>query len=148
MFTKKGVKQALNSSNEIVERNEVVGKQPEGRPERVPLSQQFRLSVPKEIKEEGFAFRYIRDTAERVEAFQAAYWVPVLDAYSKPVRKSSGDGYLLLYKIEMKYYLEDLKEKEKQPINLLVEQAKLKKGDKYSSEYIPEGQQSVVTINN
>jgi len=143
---KQGAKKALNSSNEIVDKQEVAGRKPEGRPERIPLTQQFRLSIPTGIKEDGFVYRYIRDSAERVEGFQNAWWVPVVDGYGKPVRKASGEGYLLLYKIEEKYYNEDLAEKEKKPINLLVEQAKLRKGRNYS-EYVPEGQESVVTIN-
>lgn len=143
-----GVKKALNSSNEIVDKPEVVSRAPKGRPDRVPLNQQFRLSIPKGIKEDGFVYRYIRATAERIESFEAAYWEPVKDGAGKQVRKASGMSYLLLYRIEEKFYLEDLKAKEERPINLLVEQAKLKKGNKYSSEYVPEGQQSVVTINN
>lgn len=135
---------ALNSSNEITSDKSVLGQNPKGRPVRVPLSQQFRLTVPTGIKKDGYEYRYIRDSAERVEAFQAAYWEPVHDGIGKPIRKASGDSYLLLYRIEEEYYLEDLKAKEKLPINLLVEQAKLKKGD---GEYIPEGQEGVVVIN-
>ena len=143
---KKRVKNALNSSNnEVAERPEIAGKEPEGRPKRVPMSQQFRLSIPSGIEEEGYVYRFIRDTAERVEAFQAAWWKPVNDGLGKPVRKASGNRYLLLYKIEKKYYLEDLKKKEEVPINLLKEQAKLVKGSRVP-EYVPEDSEAVVVI--
>ena len=141
------VKQALNSQNTVVDKPDIKAKTPTGRPERVPMVSQFKLTIPKGVKEEGFVHRYIRDSAERIEAFEGAWWTPVLDGAGKTIKKASGPGYLLLYRIEEKYYLEDQKEKAKRPINLLVEQAKLKK-DKHSNEYVPEGQDSVVTINN
>ena len=143
--SKKGVKNALTSGNEVVECPEIAGMEPEERPSRVPMTQQFKLSIPSGIQKKGYVYRYIRDTAERVEAFQAAWWEPVADGLGKPIRKASGERYLLLYRIEEKYYLEDLKIKEEKPINLLREQAKLAKG-RLSHEYIPEGHEGVVVI--
>ncbi len=146
---KKGVKKALNSSNQIVDKPEVAAKAPKGRPKRIPLAQQFKLSIPTGIKEDGFAYRYIRDKTERIEAFENAWWVPVKDGNGRNIKKASGSGgYLLLYKIEKEYYEEDVQEKRKRNIDLLVKEAKLQKGDKYSSEYVPDGQEGVVVINN
>ncbi len=142
------VKTALSSKTTIVANPDVEAKTPTGRPERVPLAQQFKLSIPAGIKEEGFVYRFIRDYAERVEAFEGAWWEPVKDGAGRHIRKASGmSGYLLLYKIEQKYYDQDLAIKRKKPISLLTEKAKLSKSDRYSSEYVPEGQNSVVTIN-
>lgn len=143
---KKRVNKALTSNDEVVGSPEVMGKEPEGRPPRVPMSRQFKLSVPSGIQKEGYEYRYIRDTAERVQAFQEAWWTPVNDGRGKPIRKASGDRNLLLYRIERKYYLEDQKAKEQKPINLLTEQAKLSK-DRRVPEYVPEGSPAVVTIN-
>ena len=113
-----------------------------------PLSQISKLSIPTGIKEEGFEYRWILDKVERIEAFEAAWWEQVKDGTGRPIQKASGEnGYLLLYKIPFKYYEEDVKEKQKLPINLLTEKAKLAKGNKYSNEYIPEGQEGVVVIN-
>jgi len=145
---KSKVKKALSSKTTIVDKPDIKAKTPTGRPTRVPLTQQYKLSIPTGIKEEGFVYRYIRDHAERVEAFEGAWWEPVKDGAGRPIKKASGNsGYLLLYKIEQKYYDEDQLVKQKRPINLLTENAKLAKSDKYSSEYVPEGQNSVVTIN-
>lgn len=145
----KGVKKALNSSNTITDKKEVLGTTPNRKGPRIPLSQQLKLSVPSGVKEEGFAYRFIRDKAERIEAFENAWWVPALDGAGRPIRKASGSGgYLLLYKIEKQYFEEDVKEKQKLPMNALTENAKLSKSDKYSSEYIPEGHEGVVVINN
>lgn len=138
------VKAALSSKTTIVNNPDVEAKTPTGRPKRVPLTQQFKLQIPAGIKEEGFVYRYIRDHAERVEAFEGAWWQPVKDGAGRPIKKASGmSGYLLLYKIEQKYYDEDQLVKQKRPINLLIENAKLSK-----SEYVPEDRESVVTINN
>lgn len=149
MSNKKGVKKALNSGSKVVSKKEVAGKAPEGRPKRIPLAQQFKLSIPTGIKEDGFAYRYIRDKTERVEAFENAWWVPVLDGNGRAIKKASGSGgYLLLYKIEKEYYDQDVQEKKKRNIDLLVKEAKIQKGNKYSSEYVPDGQEGVVVINN
>lgn len=145
---KKSVKKALNSSNETVDRNQSSTGKLKNRPERVPLDHTAKLSIPAGVQEEGFAYRWITDKAERVESFERAWWVAVVDGNGRAIKKASGDGYLLLYRIEQKYYEEDVKAKQKLPIDLLVENAKLVKGNKHSSEYVPEGHQSVVTINN
>ena len=144
-----GVKKALNSKTQIVPNKDIQAQSPKGRPPRRPLSQISKLSIPNGIKEKGFEYRWILEKTERIEAFEAAWWEQVKDGTGKPVKKASGEnGYLLLYKIPFEYYEEDVKEKQKLPINLLTEKAKLTKGDKYSSEYVPEGQQGVVVINN
>lgn len=146
---KSSVKNALNSSNAVTATPGVKAKTPEGRPARVPLTQQFKLTVPDGVKEDGYAYRYIKDKPDRVEVFEAAWWEPVKDGAGRPIRKVSGsDGYLLLYRIKQEYFDEDAAEKRKLPINLLTENAKLAKGNQYSKEYIPEGQEGVVVINN
>ena len=148
MFNSKdGVKDALSSKNEVVPTKESQGHDPQGRPARVPLAQQAKLSIPKGLEDPNYAYRFIIDKPERVEAFVAAWWEPAKDGTGKPIKKPAGNGLtLVLYRTPREYFEEDLREKQKKPIDLLEESAKLDKGNQYSSEYVPQGQQSVVTI--
>ena len=149
MVTKRKSQKALNSKNIVVDKPDVKSKTPSGRPARFPLTDRFKRSIPAVIREEGYVYRFIRDTTERIEGFESAWWEGVKDGAGRQIKKASGSGgYLLLYRVEQKYFDEDLAIKRKKPINLLTENAKLAAGDKYSSEYVPEGHNSVVTINN
>lgn len=141
--SKAGVKKAIS------ETKETKGHRPEGRPERIGLSQTSNLSIPKGIQRKDYAYQFIKDKPERIEAFEAAWWEPVKDGEGKLVKKAAGGGeYLLLYRTRREYYEEDVKEMQKKPINLLKNTAKLDKGNKYSGEYVPEGSDAVVVINN
>lgn len=146
---KGSVKNALNSNTTITASKDAVNKTPEGRPVRIPLVQQFKLDIPEEFRKKGYAYRFIRDEANKIEAYVAAWWEPVRDGMSRPIKKASGTGgYLLLYRIKQEYFDEDAETKRKLPINLLKEQAKLAAGNKHSSEYVPQDREGVVVINN
>lgn len=133
---------------------DVAAHTPNGRPKRRPLSFIKKLGIPPGIeKEEGYVYRYIINSGDRVMMYQGAWWEQVVDGNNKPVRVHSGNRrdpneYLLLYRTRAEYYQEDLEENRKKPIDLAVEHAKLKKDDGISSEYVPEGHEAVISFKN
>lgn len=141
-------KKTSNEANSIAPTAKMEGKAPQGRPPRRKLSRTKKLDIPEEVKEEGYAYRWILDRADRREDYEAAWWEPVRDGANKEVKKASGASYLVLYRVEYKYFEEDVRDKQSRPINLLKERAKLAKKDQYSGEYVPEGHEGVVVINN
>jgi hypothetical protein len=140
---------AKKSRAQAAKKAEIEAHSPKNRPTRRPLSSMYRLDIPPGIKEEGYTYRYILDRAERVEMFRGAWWEQVIDPTTKqPFRKASGGGeYLLLYKTKTEWFLEDQIENRKKPINLLADSARLKRNAD-SHEYVPEGHDAVVKIQN
>jgi hypothetical protein len=140
-----------NRKNPSVNANEKAHK-PVGRPKRIPLSKTSKLELPAGIKEDGYAYRFILNRPERIQMYESAWWEAVMDGEGKNITKPSGNKenrqeHLLLYRTKVEYFEEDLRENRKKPIDLVKENAKLTKGT-HSSEYVPEGHEAVVSINN
>lgn len=123
-------------------------KQNQKRPERRPLGATKKLIVPDEFREEGYDYRWLMDRPERIHMYKGAWWEQVTDEHGTPVRVPSGNGeYLTLYKVESKYLQEDRERNRKKNISLIREKAKLQR-DQHSHEYVPEGHDAVLKIEN
>lgn len=137
------VKRSLKS-DEVTPKREVEAHTPKNRPKRRPLTTTYKLALPDGIVEDGFKYRWVIDRPDRVLQFEEAWWQIAKDGEGKTIRKPSGTGeYLVLYRIEEKYWEEDRDLHRKKNIDLLTEAAKPRK-EKDGFEYVPEGHEAVV----
>lgn len=87
------------------------------RPPRIPLNAGQNLHVSDSLLDrENFAYRWFAENSikgGRVENAKGAYWEHVADTHGKNLRRPSGEDNMYLMKLEIEYWQEDQKLKQK-----------------------------------
>jgi hypothetical protein len=100
-----------------------------------------KLTVPDNLKEEGYQYYWAVDRPGDLEKFQAAWWEFALDHRGEKITTPAGKGEThYLMRIPQKYYDEDISNQQARVNDAMIESARVKE-----SEYVPKDREGVLT---
>ena len=132
--------QQAKSSNLQLRMDKVAKAHSAGRPPRVALSTQFRLSFPEAVDRDVWYYYVFSDHDGNIQSAEGAHYAHVKDSAGNNITRQRGPYKQFLMKLPMKYRLEDLKLKDKKILGSIVKEQQ----DMEPGEYLPDGRHHVI----
>ena len=131
---------AMQEKSQAVEPTREDAAHSAGRPPRISMSVMKKLEVPQGLLEDGYYYRWFKDSDGRLGQAQAAYYEFVTDEQGNRFSRVSGPNTMFLMRLPQQYRDEDNALKRARVAATLEEEASLG-----ANEYSPSGKDSAVT---